>query len=85
LNIKLDGSQHGHPDHAQADADRDRWLEDRGIKVLRFWNGRLQREKQLLRDVIWQTLQQRAPKPMPEYCRPGVVPSKGQGPNTPQG
>lgn len=83
LNIELDGSQHGHLEHMQADAERDRWLEKRGIKVLRYWNGRLRREKQVVRDAIWQALQERAPKPLPKYCRPGVVGSEGQDKRTP--
>ena len=78
LNIELDGSQHGLPEYASADVERDRWLEERGIKVLRFWNGRLRREKQAVRDAIWQALQERAPKPLPEYGRPGIVPAKIQ-------
>lgn len=68
LNIELDGGQHGTPDQRGKDAERDVWLEARGIKVLRFWNGRLRREKQVIRDVIWKTLQDRAPKPLPDYC-----------------
>src|ERR1041384_632702 len=83
LNLELDGSQHGHPNQARADAERDRWLEEQGIKVLRYWNGRLHREKQVVRDAIWQTLQERAPKPLPKYCRPGVVQPKAQGRNAP--
>lgn len=51
LNIELDGSQHGHPAQAQADAERDRWLAGHGIKVLRYWNGRLRREKQVVREA----------------------------------
>ena len=73
VNLELDGSQHGHPEHLQADAERDAWLVERGIKVLRFWNARLRREKEVVREAIWQALQERAPRPMPEYCRPGVV------------
>jgi very-short-patch-repair endonuclease len=73
LDIELDGSQHGHPQPAAADAARDAWLEQRGVKVLRFWNGRLRREPQVVRDAIWQALQERAPKELPEYQRPGVV------------
>ncbi len=78
LNIELDGSQHGHPEHQQADAARDAWLNERGIRVLRFWNGRLRREEEVVRAAIWQALQERAPKPMPAYCRPGVVGSSRQ-------
>ena len=73
LNIELDGFQHGHPEHLQADAERDAWLAEQGIKVLRFWNGRLRREKDVVRDAIWQALQERSPQPMPAYCRPGIV------------
>ena len=73
VNIELDGSQHGHPEHLQADAERDAWLAERGIKVMRFWNARLRREKDVVRGAIWQALQERAPQPVPEYCRPGVV------------
>ncbi len=73
VNLELDGSQHGHPVHLQADTERDAWLAERGIKVMRFWNARLRREKEVVRDAIWQALQERAPRPMPEHCRTGVV------------
>ncbi len=73
VNLELDGSQHGHPEHLQANAERDAWLAEKGIKVMRFWNARLRREKQVAREAIWQALQERAPKPLPEYGRPGVV------------
>ena len=79
LVIELDGSQHGHPTHHRADAARDTWLNEQGIRVLRFWNGRLRREKEAVRNAIWQALQERAPKPMPSYCRPGVVISNKSG------
>jgi very-short-patch-repair endonuclease len=72
LNIELDGFQHGMPNHQESDAQRDAWLESRGVKVLRFWNSRLRREKQAIRDTVWRTLQQRAPHPLPDYCRPGI-------------
>ncbi len=69
-SIELDGAQHGEPEHRDTDAKRDSWLEARGVKVLRFWNSRLRREKETVRNTIWQTLQERAPHPLPEYCRP---------------
>jgi adenine-specific DNA-methyltransferase len=75
VNIELDGYQHGTPEQRVKDAERDAWLEARGVKVLRFWNGRLRREKQVVRDAIWKTLQDRAPQPMPEYCRT-ITPSE---------
>jgi hypothetical protein len=40
---------------------------------LRFWNWRLRREGQAVRDAIFNALQQRAPHPLPAYTRPGIV------------
>ncbi len=76
LNIELDGSQHGQPTHQAADIERDKFLAAHGIKVLRFWNGELRRNKQMIRDAIWRELQQRAPHPLPDYCRPAFVETK---------
>jgi very-short-patch-repair endonuclease len=70
LNIELDGFQHGFPRAKEKDVERDAWLESCGIKVMRFWNSRLRPEKQFIRDSIWNALQQRAPHPLPDYCRP---------------
>ena len=70
LNIELDGSQHGFPEQQKKDKERDAWLAKTGVKVLRFWNSRLRRDKEWIRESIWQELQQRAPHPLPEYCRP---------------
>ena len=36
LNIEVDGGQHGSPERLLLDAQRDAWLEARGVKVLRF-------------------------------------------------
>ncbi len=74
LDIELDGSQHGFPAQRSADAERDAWLEARGIKVLRFWNSRLRREKDAIRNTIWQVLQERHPQPIPHYCQSGIAP-----------
>jgi very-short-patch-repair endonuclease len=78
LNIELDGRGHGHPAQRAKDAARDAELERKGIKVLRFWNWRLRREKQSVRDMIWLTLQQRAPHPLPDYCQPMKPPETGE-------
>ena len=72
VNIELDGGQHGMAEQKEQDVQRDTWLEARGIKVLRFWNARLRREKQVVRDVIWHVLQERAPQQRPDYWRPGI-------------
>ena|SRR5579862_8063995 len=70
LNIELDGSQHGFPKKREEDKLRDAWLEKAGVKVLRFWNSRLRGDKEWIRETIWRELQQRAPRPLPDYCRP---------------
>jgi len=69
LNIELDGRQHGTPGQQSKDIERDEYLAARGIKVLRFWNSHLRREQKTIRNLIWETLQNRAPQPIPAYCR----------------
>jgi very-short-patch-repair endonuclease len=78
LNIELDGSQHGFPRHQSKDKERDDWLAARGVKVLRFWNTNLRKDKDSIRDTIWHVLQERAPHPLPEYCRVGEASGKIQ-------
>jgi very-short-patch-repair endonuclease len=39
LAIELDGGQHGDGPHERRDQVRDRWLEKRGVTVMRFWNS----------------------------------------------
>ncbi len=85
LDIESDGVQYGTPEQQAKDAGRDAWLEARGVKVLRFRNPRLRREKAAIRDTIWRTLQERAPHPLQDDFRslsegkqsstPGRVPS----------
>ena len=74
LDLELDGGQHGHPEQQAEDRERDAWLEARGVQVLRFWNSRLRREKEVVRTAIWDALQERAPQPVPGYCLPLVAP-----------
>jgi very-short-patch-repair endonuclease len=38
LAIEVDGGQHGNGATVRSDAARRRWLAERGVKVLRFWN-----------------------------------------------
>jgi ATP-dependent helicase HrpA/adenine-specific DNA-methyltransferase len=69
LNIELDGSQHGFPDQQKHDAEREKFLQSRGVKTLRFWNSRLRLDGQSIRDTIFEELQRRAPRPLPDYTR----------------
>jgi very-short-patch-repair endonuclease len=70
LAIELDGSRHGTPDRKDHDAAREAYISLLGIKTLRIWNSRLLREKEVVRNTIWEGLQERAPHPLPEYTRP---------------
>ena len=38
LIVELDGGQHGFEINIESDLIRDKYLEDNGFKVLRFWN-----------------------------------------------
>jgi very-short-patch-repair endonuclease len=70
LNIELDGGRHGFPDQQKHDAEREQFLQSRGIKTLRFWNSDLRRNAQSIRDTIFNELQARASHPLPDYTRP---------------
>lgn len=41
LVVELDGNSHATPEGQQADAERERYLNVRGIIILRFWNTEL--------------------------------------------
>ena len=68
--MELDGSQYGFPDQRKHDTEREKFLQSRGIKTLRYWNSYLRRNAQSIRDMIFNDLQARAPHPLPEYTRP---------------
>jgi very-short-patch-repair endonuclease len=70
LNVELDGSQHGFPDQRKHDVEREKFLQSRGIKTLRFWNSHLRCNAQSIHDTIFNELQSRAPRPLPDYTRP---------------
>jgi very-short-patch-repair endonuclease len=39
LIIEADGGQHGMPDEARLDHNRDLFLQSQGFRILRFWNS----------------------------------------------
>ncbi|UQR62717.1 endonuclease domain-containing protein [Bradyrhizobium sp. C-145] len=41
LIIELDGGHHNEDDTAARDLDRQRWLENEGYRVIRFWNSEI--------------------------------------------
>jgi very-short-patch-repair endonuclease len=54
LCIERDGSQH--MESADYDQQRDSWLIERGIKVLRFWNNQVLAETESVMQVIYHEL-----------------------------
>jgi len=65
--IELDGGQHVEPEHSRRDVNRDRWLEERGFRVLRFWDNEvftnLDGVLAVIREAI---LQPPHPSPLPK-------------------
>ncbi|WP_199724766.1 endonuclease domain-containing protein [Noviherbaspirillum saxi] len=54
LAVELDGGQHG--EALVYDQTRDAWLENRGIRVLRFWNNEVLSETEAVLEVIYSAL-----------------------------
>jgi len=52
LVIEVDGSQHGEDTGLSRDAERTRWLEAEGYRVLRFWNNEISQNCAGVLDVI---------------------------------
>ena len=60
LAVELDGSQHGQPEGMQRDAERERFLTERGIATLRFWNRQWRENREACLLEIWNAVQQRS-------------------------
>lgn len=41
LIVELDGGHHNQDEVAEHDSERQRWLENEGYRVLRFWNSEI--------------------------------------------
>jgi very-short-patch-repair endonuclease len=54
LIIELDGSQH--LEQSEYDAERTRFLESKGYKVIRFWNNDVSNNRDVVLQVIWDAL-----------------------------
>ena len=50
--IEIDGSQHGERAGLLRDAERTRWLEAQGYRILRFWNNEISENLAGVLDVI---------------------------------
>jgi very-short-patch-repair endonuclease len=58
LVIEVDGSQHGDKAISRRDADRTRWLEAEGYRIVRFWNSDVSENLNGVLEVIFTALQQ---------------------------
>jgi very-short-patch-repair endonuclease len=66
LAIELDGTQHGEEVQRWRDRDRDQYLSDRGVRVLRFRNGDVfSRLSDVLREID-RALSRESPLPVGE-------------------
>ena len=59
LAVELDGGGHGFPDQRARDENRNQFLADQDIKMLRFWNHQVRREAESVRFEIWHALMER--------------------------
>ncbi|HEV2392037.1 MAG TPA: DUF559 domain-containing protein [Verrucomicrobiae bacterium] len=59
LSIELDGFSHGLPQQMAHDIGREKFLEERGIEELRFWNRQWRQNREGVLVEIWHALQRR--------------------------
>jgi len=63
VSLELEGIQHGAPKQHAHDAEKEAYLRSRGIITKRFWNWQVTREPELVKNVLWQLLQERVVHP----------------------
>jgi very-short-patch-repair endonuclease len=70
LVIELDGGQH--QQHSSYDERRDRRIEARGFRVLRFWDNQVFQETSAVLDIILRALESNSPHPnLPPHTEEG--------------
>lgn len=69
LAIELDGAQHGTAEGLAKDAQRTAWLEEQGIRVLRFWNAEVMEDIGGVLGRVWEALDSPLPSPPPAGWR----------------
>jgi len=70
LVIELDGGQH--QEHRSYDERRDRRIEARGFRVLRFWDNQVFQETSAVPDIILHALDSNSPHPnLPPHTEEG--------------
>ncbi len=74
LIVEIDGWQHGELEGKQYDNDRTRYLEEFGMKVLRFWNGDINQNIEGVILEIERCLREQETTPLPSLQRrAGIV------------
>ncbi|MBI4497881.1 MAG: endonuclease domain-containing protein [Chloroflexi bacterium] len=63
LVIEIDGSQHREPDKMMADRARTRYLEARGLRVIRFTNLEVFQETEAVIMRMWEEVERSFPSP----------------------
>jgi very-short-patch-repair endonuclease len=80
LAIELDGGQHTEAKHEAKDQQRDRWLNERGVAVLRFWNSDItQNLKGVLEVIVLKVGELQAAKTTPTRRWRADLPLSGGG------
>jgi lysyl-tRNA synthetase class 2 len=75
LIVELDGSRHADSDSVAHDADRTRFLQESGFRVIRFWNGEVFTNLDGVIQTIWAKLQE---PPLPDFMPHSIYPA-GRG------
>ena len=66
LVLEVDGGQHA--ERADSDANRTRWIEEKGFRVMRFWNNEVLNNIEGVKLVVWnQLLGIQPPHPATRY------------------
>ncbi len=66
LAIELDGGQHNEPETREKDKTRTQFLEDQGIRVLRFWDHEVLKETEAVLEAICFAVEKRRKDPHPQ-------------------
>ncbi|MBC7580097.1 MAG: endonuclease domain-containing protein [Tardiphaga sp.] len=73
--VEVDGGQHAESD---SDVERTKWLEDRGFRILRFWNNEVVNETDAVLEIILAAVVVAGPSPgAPGGAPPS--PRRGEG------
>jgi very-short-patch-repair endonuclease len=79
LAVEIDGGQHNQPLGIKRDRRRTEFLEQQGIRVLRFWNHEVLSETEAVLQVIYDAIVGSVPHAEPHHCpHPNPLP-EGEG------